>query len=64
MFVYFVSFQYSNAAMKDVSRMEVSVENKITSIKDIETIEQFISLQHFSGTMDIRILHFEQLRKE
>ena len=64
MFVYFVSFQYSNAAMKDVSRMEVSVENKITSIKDIETIEQFISLQHFSGTMDIRVIHFEQLRKE
>lgn len=64
MFVYFVSFQYSNAAMKDISRMEVSVENKITSIKDIEAIEQFISLQHFSGTMDIRVIHFEQLRKE
>ena len=64
MFVYFVSFQYSNAAMKEVSRMEVSVENKISSINDIFAIEQHISSHQFSGTMEVKILHFEQMRKE
>lgn len=63
MFVYFISFKYSNSAGSNTSRTEIKLENKISSIQDIQLVEAIIK-DLFDGTMDIQVLWYEQLRKE